>query len=60
LALSGEEKKLLQQLTTPVGNTAVATPMVAKRLRTKLKGVLSGIDLATVRGKGYKLVIICD
>lgn len=56
LALSGEEKKLLQQLVTPVGNTAPGLPMVAKRLRTKINDVLSGIDIITMRGRGYKLV----
>lgn len=57
LGLSGEEKKLLQRLTSPVGNIAPAAPMVAKRLRNKLNIVLSGIDIMTIRGKGYKLVI---
>lgn len=56
LGLSGEEKRLLTMLTRPVGNTAAAAPMVAKRLRTKLNGVLSSVDVITVRGKGYKLV----
>ncbi len=56
LALSGEEKKLLQNLTAPVGNIAPASPMVAKRLRGKLNIVLSNIDIITVRGRGYKLV----
>lgn len=56
LALSGEEKKLLQNLTMPVGNIAPASPMVAKRLRGKLNIVLSNIDIITVRGQGYKLV----
>lgn len=55
-ALSGEEKKLLQLLTSPVGNTAPATPMVAKRLRSKLNIVLSHLDIVTIRGHGYKLV----
>ena len=58
LGLSGEEKKLLQLLITPVGNTAPAAPMVAKRLRGKLNGVLSNIDIITMRGRGYKLVHI--
>lgn len=58
LPLSGEEKKLLRQLTTPVGNIAPAAPMVAKRLRNKLNVVLSGIDIITIRGRGYKLVHI--
>ena len=53
-----EEKKLLQRLTTPVGNIAPASPMVAKRLRTKLNGVLSTIDIITIRGRGYKMVSI--
>ena len=56
LSLSNEEKKLLQKLTTPVGNIATATPMVAKRLRNKIKGVLSYIDIITVRGMGYKII----
>lgn len=56
LALSGEEKKLLVHLTSPVGNIAAAAPMVAKRLRGKLNGVLSNIDIITIRGRGYKLI----
>ncbi len=56
LGLSGEEKRLLVLLTSPVGNTAVAQPMVAKRLRTKINGVLSNIDIITVRGAGYKII----
>ncbi len=58
LSLSGEEKKLLQHLTSPVGNIAPASPMVAKRLRGKLNGVLSNIDITTIRGRGYKLIEI--
>ena len=57
LSLSSEEKKLLQNLTSPVGNIVPATPMVAKRLRNKINGVLSNIDIITVRGMGYKLVL---
>lgn len=56
LGLSREEKKLLQLLVTPRGNTAPGLPMVAKRLRTKLNDVLSNCDIITVRGRGYKLV----
>ena len=56
LALSGEEKKLLQYLTSPIGNIAPAAPMVAKRLRNKLNLVLSNLDIITVRGRGYKLI----
>lgn len=56
LALSGEEKKLLQILTCPVGNIVPAAPMVAKRLRQKLNVVLSNIDIITIRGHGYKLI----
>ena len=56
LALSGEEKKLLANLTCPVGNVVAAAPMVAKRLRNKLNGVLSHLDIITVRSRGYKLV----
>ena len=56
IALSGEEKKLLYNLTYPVGNIVSAQPMVAKRLRNKLNGVLSNLDIITVRGRGYKLV----
>lgn len=56
LSLSGEEKKLLQNLISPVGNVVASSPMVAKRLRTKLNIVLSNIDIITVRGKGYKLI----
>lgn len=56
LALSGEEKRLLQHLTCPMGNIAPASPMVAKRLRSKLNVVLSNLDIITIRGQGYKLV----
>ena len=56
LSLSTEEKKLLQNLTNPVGNVVSATPMVAKRLRNKINGLLSDIDIITVRGMGYKIV----
>ena len=56
IALSGEEKKLLQNLTSPLGNTVHAAPMVAKRLRSKLNIVLSHLDIITVRGSGYKLI----
>ena len=56
LALSGEEKKLLANLTCPVGNIVAAAPMVAKRLRNKLNGVLSNLDIVTIRSRGYKLV----
>ena len=58
LALSNEEKKLLQNLTNPLGATVSATPMVVKRLRNKIKGVLSSIDIITVRGTGYKIITI--
>ncbi len=57
LPLSGEEKKLLKYLTRPVGNIAPASPMVAKRLRSKLNSVLSNTDIITIRGRGYKLVV---
>ncbi len=56
LGLSGEEKKLLTSLTNPMGVTASATPMVAKRLRLKLNVVLSNLDIITIRGRGYKLI----
>lgn len=56
LHLSGEEKKLLQNLTSPMGNIVAAQPMVAKRLRNKLNVVLSNIDIMTIRGRGYKLI----
>lgn len=56
LSLSKEEKKLLQNLTQPVGNIVPATPMVAKRLRNKINDVLSNIDIITVRGNGYKII----
>ena len=56
LSLSNEEKKLLQNLTNPIGNTVSATPMVAKRLRNKINGVLSDIDIVTIRGMGYKII----
>ena len=57
LNLSIEEKKLLQKLVNPVGNIVSATPMVAKRLRNKINVVLSNIDIITVRGMGYKIII---
>jgi DNA-binding response OmpR family regulator len=56
LALSNEEKKLLQNLTNPTGTIVSATPMVAKRLRNKINSVLSNIDIITVRGMGYKII----
>jgi len=56
LSLSTEEKKLLRNLTSPIGNIVSATPMVAKRLRNKINGVLSNTDIITVRGMGYKMV----
>ena len=56
LTLSGEEKRLLQNLTYPIGNIAPASPMVAKRLRSKLNVVLSDLDIITIRGQGYKLI----
>ena len=56
LGLSGEEKKLLHSLTSPVGNIVPAAPMVAKRLRGKLNLVLSHLDIITIRGRGYKLL----
>lgn len=58
LTLSGEEKRLLQNLTCPVGNIAPASPMVAKRLRNKLNIVLSDLDIITIRGQGYKLITL--
>ena len=57
LALSNEEKKLLQNMLNPIGNVVSATPMVAKRLRNKINSVLSDIDIITVRGMGYKIII---
>lgn len=56
LSLSNEEKKLLQQLITPMGNIVSATPMVAKRLRGKINGILPDLDIITVRGMGYKII----
>lgn len=56
LSLSNEEKRLLQNLISPMGNTVPATPMVAKRLRNKINGVLSNVDIVTVRGMGYKMI----
>ena len=48
--------ELLQNLISPMGNIAPASPMVAKRLRNKLNIVLSNLDIITIRGRGYKLV----
>lgn len=56
IALSAEEKKLLANLTCPVGNIVAAAPMVVKRLRNKLNNVLSNLDIITIRGRGYKLI----
>lgn len=56
IALSGEEKKLLANLTCPMGNIVAAPAMVAKRLRNKLNNVLSNLDIVTIRSRGYKLV----
>lgn len=56
LGLSGEEKRLMLNLVTPVGNIVPAAAMTAKRLRAKLNGVLSHTDIITVRGQGYKLI----
>ena len=56
LQLSAEEKKLLRGLTTPIGNIVTAAPMVAKRLREKINNVSLGMDIITIRGRGYKLV----
>lgn len=56
IMLSGEEKKLLHLLTSPIGNIAPASPMVAKRLRMKLNSVLSNLDIITIRGQGYKIL----
>lgn len=56
LALSGEEKKLLTNLTCPVGNIVSAPAMVVKRLRNKLNSVLSNVDIVTIRSRGYKMV----
>lgn len=56
LSLSGEEKKLLQNLTNPTGNIVAASPMVAKRLRMKINSVLSDLDIITIRGRGYKII----
>lgn len=56
LSLSGEEKKLLTQLISPVGNIVPAAPMVAKRLRTKINLVSSTMDIITIRGQGYKIL----
>ncbi len=56
LGLSGEEKNLMTGLVSPVGNTVPALAMTAKRLRNKIKDVNCGLDLVTVRGRGYRLV----
>jgi DNA-binding response OmpR family regulator len=59
-AMSDAEKTLLRALISPVGATAVATPMVAKRLREKLVKFLPDMDLITMRGRGYKIIIKQD
>jgi hypothetical protein len=58
LYLSGEEKKLLYGLVSPIGNIVASQPMVAKRLRNKLNNVLSNLDIVTVRGHGYKMICL--
>ena len=58
LPLSTAEKNFLLELVNPVGNIAMTAPMVAKRVRAKLTVALPGVDLVTVRGKGYKLINI--
>ncbi|MCQ2562315.1 MAG: response regulator transcription factor [Alphaproteobacteria bacterium] len=58
LVLSAEEKKFLYAITNPIGNIVSVSPMIAKRLRTKINSVLSNIDIITVRGQGYKLITI--
>jgi DNA-binding response OmpR family regulator len=60
LTLSAVEKDLLAALTSPVGGFVAAAPMTAKRLREKLSAALPGIDILTIRGKGYKLIEISD
>lgn len=56
LQLSTEEKNILSQLISPIGNIVSATPMIVKRLRIKLKSILSSIQIVTVRGIGYKII----
>ncbi|MBR3782764.1 MAG: response regulator transcription factor [Alphaproteobacteria bacterium] len=56
LTLSKAEKQLLLHLTSPLGNIAPASPMVAKRLRMKINLVSSALDIITIRGQGYKLL----
>lgn len=58
LVLSAEEKKFLYAITNPIGNIVSVSPMIAKRLRTKINSVLSNIDIITIRGQGYKLITI--
>lgn len=56
LSLSKGEKKLLQNLVSPIGNTVSATPMIIKRLRNKINDVSSSINIVTIRGAGYKII----
>lgn len=56
LQLSTEEKNILSQLISPIGNIVSATPMIVKRLRIKLKSILSSIQIVTIRGIGYKII----
>ena len=56
LQLSTEEKNILNKLISPIGNIVSATPMIVKRLRIKLKSILSDIQIVTVRGIGYKII----
>ena len=56
LQLSTEEKNILSQLISPIGNIVSATPMIVKLLRIKLKSILSSIQIVTIRGIGYKII----
>ena len=55
LALSDAERMALDGLIA--GRTVRIDPMTAKRLRSKLLANSKNIDIITVRGKGYKIVI---
>ena len=58
LALSESEKKILSDMLR--GGAVRIGAMGAKRFRDKILANLGNVDIITVRGKGYKLVVSCE
>ncbi|MDR2685421.1 MAG: response regulator transcription factor [Rickettsiales bacterium] len=56
LPLSDAEKVALRELTSPIGAITQAGAMAIKRLRSKIEGCNLGLTIATIHGKGYKLI----